>query len=247
MLAKAYTTQAGDGGKLFSDAPSANVSGTVTGVVAAAAAATPQGALVAQVLAIIGSLGGLVKGKTGHASYAVVAPLAATFAGKVYNSLKDSLGAAFETTNKSIVPAVQRRFLAQMSAWWGLGPSLNQAIATDLQKIQTMPIPVYELLWRFYLWVGTNVDQDSGADEKAKIFEALYTEIFLDGFSEAGVSLQKVAEDVAGFATGKTAAAATAAAVSAKLAGFGGTIGLVMILGLGGALLWGFRQARGAA
>jgi hypothetical protein len=124
---------------------------------------------------------------------------------------------------------------------------LNQAINTDVLKIQSLPIPVYELLQRFYLWVGTNVDQDSGPDEKAKIFEALYTGIFIDGFAEAGVSIQKLAEDTAGFATGQTTAQVAAAVVQAKLAGLAGPVGLVIGLGLAGALVYGIAKGRGAA
>lgn len=251
MISKLYTTAADSGGKLFSVTdlygPQRSVAETLGagGQVAADALAsgTPIGAIINSVLTFIGSLGGLVRGATGHASYAVVAPLAAQFAAKVSAQIKSSFGADILTRNKSLLPILQQRFLALMSQWWGLGPALNQSIQTDLQKIGTFRDPLYEILWRFYLWVGTNVDQDSGPDEKAKIFEALYTGIFIDGFTEAGLSITKLAEDTAGFATGKPVTPPPPIG-QVKLAGFSGTLA---VLAIAGALIYAVARTRAAA
>lgn len=134
----------------------------------------------------ITTLGGLLKGKTKHASYDDVNPKAQQFEGVVYKEIVEAYG--IESTVR-IAPFFASRFTDYMARWWGTGAALNRSIADDIQAHST---DLVRLLWLFDIWVLTNEDQDSGEDEKRTIFAGLFNEVFISSVATAGFDTAKI-------------------------------------------------------
>lgn len=136
--------------------------------------------------AAISTLGGLLKGKTKHASYNDVNPLAQQFEAVVYKDIVDTYGVA---STVKIAPFLASRFTDYTARWWGTGAALNKSIVDDIAAHST---DLVRLLWLFDIWVLTNQDQDSGEDTKRTLFSGLFNEVVISSIAAAGYDTAKI-------------------------------------------------------
>ena len=136
------------------------------------------------IASIVSFLGGLVKGKTPHASYDQVITPAQQWAVQASASFAD-----FNSDEKLLIQrAVVPRFLNAMQQNWGLGASLNNSIARDIQSSNS---DITRLLTLLFVWVGTNVDSSQAATFNTYM-ATLYPGIFVNAVNDMGLDVHRI-------------------------------------------------------
>lgn len=137
---------------------------------------------------VLKSLGISFRGKTKHLSYDVVAPKATAWSVDSYNTFHAVITDSEMVGDKGYVRCVRDRLMEYMRKWWGLNIPLNYNLITDVGNIDTLKAgSLQQLLSQYYVWVFTNVDQDSGDTVNGTIFNDLFRAIFVQALYDAGL------------------------------------------------------------
>lgn len=150
--------------------------------------AIPVAAIIAAVPEVTKALDkvtGIFKGKTQHASFEAVNPVAESLATNLYNLIVQGYG---ESATGAIAREVRPLFLAQLKSTWGLDIPLNATIAKDV----TANLDLRRQLWLFIIWVGTNIDVNR-PETFNQYVDSLFRLIFVQGISNAGFDTSSVA------------------------------------------------------
>lgn len=138
---------------------------------------------------IISSLFTKLKGKTKHMSYDAVLPKAQQFQGESYNFFRQYLTDSQIVGNWGYLRWARDKMMNAMRTNWGLGPSLNLNIYTDVGNLDTnSPASLNRLLGYFYVWVWTNVNEDSDFAYNAQQFRDLFNSVFKEALSSANLA-----------------------------------------------------------
>lgn len=162
---------------------------------------------------------------TVHPSFDQVNPKGSAWAETMYPRFVAAYGTNADAV---LMQFVRVNFQVAMTKWWGLGPSLNQSIKADIAQATSLK----RALWLFFVWVGTNQDQNSGEDTKIAELNELFRNIFVAAIIQANLSADVLigGTPIADVIPGTTPAASGGTVLSNTVAQAGGGILVVVVL-----------------